>query len=84
MITHHLRIVFVAVVLLALGACQAPTSRLQYEADQANYEAIAPEYLAYVNADPALDEPQKERRRRTVQDWATRLEAQATALGVTR
>jgi hypothetical protein len=44
-------------------------------ADRATYDAVAPEYCAYVTNDPSLDDEQRARRRRTVDTWRVRLEA---------
>jgi hypothetical protein len=38
-------------------------------ADKLFYEAIAPEYLQFVDANPNFDNDQKERRKRTVAAW---------------
>ena len=38
--------------------------------DRALYEAIAPEYTAYVQKDETLTEEQRERRLRTVDAWS--------------
>ena len=44
-------------------------------ADRATYEAVAPEYGAYVRADGSLDPEQKARRDRTVASWDARIRA---------
>ena len=44
-------------------------------ADRATYDAVAPEYLDYVHADPALDEEQRARRTRTIDSWRLRIDA---------
>lgn len=64
---------FVLVVLLALamallGGCCGPS-----EAERATVDAIAPEYSAYVQADPRLDAEQKARRLRTIETWQRRV-----------
>jgi hypothetical protein len=43
-------------------------------ADRATYEAVAPEYAAYVAADAALDDQERATRRRTLEAWNFRLE----------
>lgn len=43
-------------------------------ADRATHDAIAPEYAAYVAADPNLDPIQKDRRLNTVATWRMRVE----------
>ena len=44
-------------------------------ADRATFDAVAPEYRAYVEADAALSAEQKQRRFRTVDTWQSRVEA---------
>jgi hypothetical protein len=44
-------------------------------ADRATFEAVAPEYLKYVDADPALDVSARESRHLTVLTWEMRLKA---------
>ena len=44
-------------------------------ADRATYDAVAPEYAAYVGQDPALDEEERGRRARTLATWDARLRA---------
>jgi hypothetical protein len=44
-------------------------------ADRATYDAVAPEYRAYVANDPGLDEEQRARRGRTVESWRVRVES---------
>ena len=43
-------------------------------ADRATYDAVAPEYAAYVANDATLSDEQRARRDRTVQTWRLRLE----------
>lgn len=43
-------------------------------ADRQTYEAIAPEYQKYVDADPALDADAKALRKATLESWRYRLE----------
>jgi hypothetical protein len=50
-------------------ACIGPPDPTFVAAARANHDAMAPEYIAYVNADQELDEAQRERRRRTVARW---------------
>jgi hypothetical protein len=44
-------------------------------ADRATYEAVAPEYSAYVAQDAGLDEEERARRERTIATWDARLAA---------
>lgn len=55
--------------LLACAGCCATPDPTFVTASRATYEAIAPEYSAYVKADPALDAEQKARRLRTLDRW---------------
>jgi len=59
--------------LAAIAAGCAPDSAY-VAADRATFDAIAPEYAAYVSADPALDDARRSRRLRTLQAWRVRLE----------
>lgn len=47
--------------------CSTPLS--YRSADRSRFEAIAPEYDRYVDADPALSPEQKERRHRLTRAW---------------
>lgn len=64
-------------LLLSLAGCAAfrLPSPDYVKADRATYEAVAPEYSAYVAADPLLDAEQIARRQRTVATWRRRLES---------
>lgn len=53
---------------LCLSGCAAP-DRAFVRAERATYQAIAPEYTSYVDADERLSIEQKARRLRTVQTW---------------
>ena len=44
-------------------------------ADRATFQAIEPEYRAYVNMDVNLTTEQKDRRFRTLDTWRVRIEA---------
>lgn len=52
------------------------------DADRLTWNAVAPEYDAYVQGDPKLTPDQKARRRRTVDTWRLRIES-ARANGTT-
>jgi hypothetical protein len=54
-------------VALLLCSCAGPS-----QAEQDTYSAVAPEYLQYVERDPALTEAQKISRRDTVETWRMR------------
>lgn len=64
----------------ALQAIQGPGGAY-VAGDRATYDAVAPEYAAYVAADPALAPDQKDRRTRTLQTWRMRVEAAERAGG---
>ena len=59
-------------VLLAWGAAGCSPAAPYVAADNATYQAIAPEYQAYFNADPALTADQKALRQRTLDTWKLR------------
>ena len=69
------RILIVLGGLLALS-CLASCKSVEasyVEADRATYEAIAPEYRKYVEADAALADFQKDIRLQTLATWEHRL-----------
>jgi hypothetical protein len=65
-------------LLLVAGCCVLPSctgvADAYVKADRVTYDAIAPESLVYVAADPKLTAPEKERRGRTVETWRIRTE----------
>ncbi|MFQ5352515.1 MAG: hypothetical protein ACE5D3_05510 [Candidatus Binatia bacterium] len=61
---------FLALLILACGCTM---SDIYVAADKATYDAVAPEYRAYVEADDSLDSEQKKRRARTLKAWETRI-----------
>jgi hypothetical protein len=65
----------VILALLFLASCDT-VSRTYVMADRAVYAVLAPEYLAYVQADPELDELAKARRIRTIEGWDRQIAAQ--------
>lgn len=64
----------------ALQGLQSPAGAY-VAADRATYDAVAPEYAAYVANDAALSDEQRARRERTVQTWRLRLETAEQAAG---
>ena len=66
-----------ALVLLLCGCATVPRAFL--EAEDAIYQAIAPEYLRYVEEDPALSRDQKASRSRTLRAWRYSLDQAAKA-----
>ena len=62
--------------LALLSSCEGLSVADAYvAADRATYDAIAPEYKSYVEADANLDEPSKASRIRLLTSWKMRLEA---------
>ncbi len=64
-------------LLLVCGGCCATGDiiRADYVAgDRATYDAVADEYLTYVEGDEALDDEKKARRKMTITTWRMRLE----------
>jgi len=61
-----------AIAFLFLSSC-GMVQQNYVLADGATYDAIAPEYRAYVEADTRLDAEQKARRIRTIESWLLRV-----------
>lgn len=57
------------VALLLLAACSAGPDPLFVSASRQTHTAIVPEYMNYVNADPALTREQRQRRQATCDRW---------------
>jgi hypothetical protein len=68
--------IVLALLLLSAPGCATLTApQGPYVAsDRATYDAIAPEYRAYVATDPNLNPEQRARRERTLETWRLRLE----------
>lgn len=65
-----------------LGTILGPSPAATYvAADRATFEAVGPEYAAYVHADPSLDDDERARRDRTVQSWRLRIESAERGAG---
>lgn len=58
-----------------LSAALSSPSRAYVASDRATYEAVAPEYAAYVDSDQDLDDAAKARRQRTLETWRVRIES---------
>lgn len=73
---RNLRFLVLGLVLAVSGcAATGEVIRADYvQADRATYDAIAPEYLKYLQADQELDSEERDRRERTVRTWRLRLE----------
>jgi len=76
---HHLTmkklLPFAALALLS--SCNGISVAGAYHlADQATFDAIAPEYERYIKGDENIDEAGKASRLRTILSWKMRLEAQ--------
>ena len=65
---------FLAVVVVLACAWGCTPQAAYIEADRATFDVIAPAYLGYVQADPALDQDQIDRRQRFVDTWRIRIE----------
>ena len=66
----HLARLILAAALAPLAGCAANTVPAAWlDADSARIESIGTEYVAYVNADADLSEPEKATRRRSVEVW---------------
>ncbi len=62
--------------LMLLSGCEGISVADAYvAADRATYNAIAPGYRAYVEADEKLDAPSKASRMRLLKTWEMRLDA---------
>lgn len=74
--SHRPLLLLALVALLGTGGCSAMQSPVAayVAADRATFEAIAPEYLEYVEDDPSLIDEQRQRRERTVAAWRLRVE----------
>lgn len=59
--------------LLTVTAWSHQGCNLGGEADRLTYDAVAPEYSAYVAVDPRLTEAQKQRRFQTLRSWEAKL-----------
>ena len=60
-------------LILLVLTCGCSLQDAYVNADRLTYQAVAPEYRAYVKADEKLDDEQKARRERTVDAWAVRV-----------
>jgi len=63
----------VVLALASLSACSFADAHIK--AQRAEYDAIAPEYLTYVEADESLTDNDKRLRQVTVQQWDRRITA---------
>ena len=70
-----------ACIAAFLAACSC-TAQPYVDADALTFKAIAPEYVRYVAADPALDAEKRDRRLATVRTWAERINAQGAQVEV--
>lgn len=61
--------VLLALCLLLLPSCTVGPDPTFVAASRATHDAVAPEYLRYVNADPGLTQEQRDRRRATIDRW---------------
>lgn len=61
------RLVSLLSALLLLTSCAVDPTFVR--AARETHDAVAPEYLQYVDADPALSQDAKDRRHRTIERW---------------
>lgn len=59
---------FLALCLI-LSSCHAGPDPTFVAASRATHDAVAPEYIRYVNADPGLTQEQRDLRRATIDRW---------------
>lgn len=71
------RAVLCAALVAASCGSVAP---LHLDAAAAEFQAIAPEYRAYVEADPGLTDEEVRRKLRTVHTWQERIRAAGAAV----
>jgi uncharacterized protein YcfL len=65
---------YLLLLLIVPLACVGCSAQKEYvKADSITYDAIAPEYGVYVDADTKLDADQKARRKRLIESWALRI-----------
>ena len=69
-----------AASLLLVGCCGPDHQRIA--ADRATYNWFAPMMIAYVTADPAMDEKAKATHLRGLQAWSDRIAADEKNAGV--
>lgn len=72
-----LRTSLLSVALLWTAGCCSTTDLIRADytaADRATFDAVAPNYLNYVEHDDSLDADEKKRRERTITTWRLRLE----------
>ena len=63
-----------ALILMSLALCSCgPLATVHQVADQATFDAIAPEYTYYVENDQKLSQKDREIKLHTVKTWADRL-----------
>jgi hypothetical protein len=67
------RLTLIGIVALCLSAGGCALNKDYVKADKATFDAIAPEYLRYIDLDTTLDKEQKDRRHRTVDSWNLRI-----------
>lgn len=69
---NYLLIAAIGFAVTSLTSC-ASITRDQVRTDRAAYNAIAPDYLRYVNNDPSLSIQQKSSKKALVDQWEQRL-----------
>lgn len=67
-------------LLLFVVGCASQVPADWVAADRATYEAVVPEYTAYVQQDGTLSMEQRQRRQNTIDTWRVRLEEHEAAI----
>lgn len=68
-------LLLLVVALLVLPSCAAGPDPTFVAASRATHDAIAPEYLGYVDADPTLSTEQRTRRHASIDRWREAIES---------
>lgn len=64
-----------ALVLMVLPSCAGGPDPTFTAASRATHDAVAPEYLGYVDADPLLTPEQRTRRHASIDRWREAIES---------
>lgn len=75
-----MRSLLLVAVIFGLCSCGGAPQPTDVAADRATFDAVAPAYLGYVSADPALTAEQKSSRADTVATWGLRIRKREEAI----
>lgn len=64
----------IAALLLSGAGCASTISGAYVQADRKTYDAVAPDYIAYINSDTTLKADDKKIKLNTISTWKLRLE----------